>query len=102
MAHGPTIRSPPPRFPIPSANLKLLGDALGRFGFADRWSFYDHDHSAYIGMSRERCHQLLAEADAVINLCGATFPREEHQAARMVYLETDPGLMQIKLAAARP
>jgi glycosyl transferase family 1 len=84
--------------PDPSGNLKLLGDVLGRFGFGDRWSFYDHEHATYIGLSRERCHQLLAEADAVINLCGATFPREEHQSARMVYLETDPGLMQIKLA----
>ncbi|HTT76893.1 MAG TPA: glycosyltransferase [Candidatus Binataceae bacterium] len=84
--------------PDPSSNLKLLNDALARFGFADRWSFYDHVHSAYLGMSRARCLQLLAEADAVINLCGATFPREEHRAARMVYLETDPGLMQIKLA----
>jgi hypothetical protein len=84
--------------PDPSTNLELLNTALGRFGFADRWSFYDDVRSAYIGMSRERCRQLLAEADAVINLCGATFPREEHQSARMVYLETDPGLLHIKLS----
>jgi Glycosyl transferases group 1 len=84
--------------PDPSANLKLLGDALGRFGFADRWSFYDVVRSTYVGMSRARCRALLAEADAVINLCGATLPREEHEGARMVYLETDPGLMQVKLA----
>lgn len=82
----------------PSSNLKLLAGALGRFGFGDRWAFFDHEHDTYIGMTRERCHQLLAGADAVINLCGATFPREEHRGARMVYLETDPGLMQIQLS----
>jgi hypothetical protein len=53
-------------------------------------------------MSRERCFDLLREADAVINLCGATLPREEHLAARMVYLETDPGLMHVKLAHHDP
>jgi len=82
----------------PSGNLKLLASVLGQFGFGDRWAFFDHEHDTYVGMSRERCHQLLAGADAVINLCGATFPREEHHNARMVYLETDPGPMQIELS----
>src|SRR5207253_5400630 len=53
----------------------------------------------HIGMSGERCRELLRESDAVVNLCGATDPREEHAKSRcMVYLETDPGSFQVKLA----
>jgi hypothetical protein len=47
-------------------------------------------------MGRERSLRLLAEADAVINLCAATRPREEHLRTRcLVYLETDPGSFQV-------
>ena len=54
-------------------------------------------------MSSERCLELLREADAVVNLCGATEPREEHERSRcMVYLETDPGVLQLELARKIP
>ncbi|HZO81295.1 MAG TPA: hypothetical protein VFB33_06330 [Candidatus Binataceae bacterium] len=89
--------------PDPAPNLKLLTGVLGRFGFADRWSFLDAERGEYLGMGRERTHRLLAEADAVINLCAATEPREEHLRARcMVYLETDPGVFQARYAAGDP
>ena len=80
-------------------NVKLVGDALDRFGFAGKWSFLDPASEQHIGMSGEQCRELLRESDAVINLCGATDPREEHAKSRcMVYLETDPGVFQVKLA----
>jgi hypothetical protein len=87
----------------PSGNLKMLASALERYGFADRWAFLDSVRDEYIGMPRERCLQLLAEADAVINLCGATRPREEHLRNRcLVYLETDPGIVEVACAAGEP
>ncbi len=47
--------------------------------------------------------ELFREADAVINLCGATEPREEHERSRcLVYLETDPGVFQLELARKIP
>ncbi len=86
-----------------TTNLRLLSSALERFGFADRWAFLDPDRGEYLGMGRERCHRLLAEADAVINLCAATRPREEHLRTRcLVYLETDPGVFQAHYAARDP
>jgi hypothetical protein len=82
-----------------SHNVARVGGALDRFGFAGRWSFHDSVTKQHIGMRRERCHELLSEADAIINLCGATDPREEHAKNRcLVYLETDPGILQVKLA----
>ncbi len=53
-------------------------------------------------MSAARCRELLKDADAVINLCIATKPREEHHSCRrLVYLETDPGPFQVSLGARR-
>jgi hypothetical protein len=82
----------------PSQNLQWLSATLGRFGFGDRWAFFDTRTHDYLGMSRAQCLELLSDADAVINLCGATEPREEHQRCRcLVYLQTDPGKMQVQL-----
>ncbi len=86
--------------PDPTANLKLLGAALERYGFGDRWSFLDAERGEYLGMGRERTHRLLAEADAVVNLCAATEPRDEHLRSRcMIYLETDPGPFEVRYAS---
>jgi hypothetical protein len=87
----------------PSRNLKVLGGVLERYGFGGRWAFFDSVKDDYVGMSHERCMELIRDADAVINLCGATEPREEHQRSRcLVYLETDPGVVQLELARKIP
>jgi hypothetical protein len=99
--HGAWVYDPRKQAAVadPTANLKILVAVLGRFGFGDRWAFYDGEARSYLGMSRERCDALLAEADAVINLCGATRPRDEHRRSRcMMYLQTDPGIAQAELA----
>ncbi len=89
--------------PDSSRNVRALHGVLERFGFGDRWAFFDSESERYVGMSRERCAQLMREADAVINLCGATRPREEHRALRcLVYLQTDPGVFQVSLATGDP
>ena len=49
-------------------------------------------------MAKERMPEVDRESDAVINLCGASEPREEHRARpMMVYLETDPGVFQVAM-----
>jgi len=81
-------------------NLKLVIPALERYGFGGRWGFLDPASGEYMGMTRDQCRSLLREADAVFNLCIATKPREEHESCRkLVYLETDPGPFQVKVAA---
>jgi hypothetical protein len=84
-------------------NLKLVVPVLDRFGFSDKWAFLDPASEKYVGMNESRCAALLREADAAINLCGASNPREEHIASRcLVYLETDPGSFQVKLDRRDP
>jgi Glycosyl transferases group 1 len=98
--YDPTIESSTPN---PLRNLKVLDAVLERYGFGGRWAFLDSVKEEYVGMSRERCMDLFRDADAVINLCGATEPGEEHERSRcLVYLESDPGVFQLELSRKIP
>jgi hypothetical protein len=89
--------------PDPTNNLKRLDAVLTRFDFGGRWAFLDSVREEYVGMTRARCFELLRESDFVVNLCGATEPRDEHRAAKsLIYLETDPGVFQLELKRKIP
>jgi hypothetical protein len=84
-------------------NLAFLREAMERHGFADRWAYWDAINDVYHGLSRERAHALYAEADGLINLCGATRLREEHLRCPVrIMVDTDPVYEQIKYATADP
>jgi hypothetical protein len=96
-AHAKTIS------PNSANNLKLVGGVLDRFGFAGRWGFRDPITKDYVGMAKDKCLKLIRESDAVINLCGASEPREEHFASPlMIYIETDPGVFQVQIERGDP
>lgn len=99
------VYDPVTQMPVADAepNLKLVGPVLDRFGFRGKWAFLDPASEKYVGMDDSHCAALLRDADAVINLCGASNPCEEHIANKcLVYLETDPGLLQAKLDRCDP
>jgi hypothetical protein len=103
--HSAAVYDPLVGSPVrdPTSNLRGLAAVLERWGFGGRWSFLDSVREEYVGMTRERCFELLREADGVINLCGATELRDEHRSSRcLVYLETDPGLFQFDLQRKIP
>jgi hypothetical protein len=84
-------------------NLAYLADAMARHGLGERWAYWDAINDVYHGLSRERVRALYAEADALINLCGATQLREEHLRCPIrVMIDTDPVYEQIKYAKADP
>jgi hypothetical protein len=70
-----------------------LASVAERFGLADRWayrrSFRDRE---WLGPIRSRVEPLLAQADAVLNVAGATRARtkEALEIGRLVYYGTDP------------
>jgi hypothetical protein len=87
----------------PGYNLAYLRGAMERHGLAGRWSYWDAINDVYHGLSRERVAALYREADALINLCGATRLREEHLACPVrIMIDTDPVYEQIKYAKADP
>ena len=86
----------------PTRNLTVVTTALARHGFRGSVGFRDKS-GEYLGISTAECIRLLRDADAVINLCGALDPAEEHANARcLIYLGTDPGQFQVKLQQRDP
>jgi hypothetical protein len=87
----------------PTYNVACLRQALERFGFGDRWAYWDMVHDAYYGLSCARVRALYERADVILNLCGATRPRAEHRRGRcLLYVETDPVFEQIRAARGEP
>jgi hypothetical protein len=82
-------------------NVASLRRIMDRYGFGHRWAYWDAPRDAYHGLSRDRVETLYAEADGIINLCGATKLREEHLRCPVrIMIETDPIYEQIKYAKA--
>jgi hypothetical protein len=83
----------------PTYNVACLQQALGRFGFGDRWVYWDMHNNTYYGLSHAQLQALYERADVILNLCGATPPRTEHKRRGcLVYVETDPVFEQIRVA----
>jgi hypothetical protein len=84
-------------------NVAYLRAAMERHGLAGRWAYWDAINDVHYGLSRAEVHSLYANADALINLCGATRLREEHLRCRKrIMIDTDPVYEQIKYAKADP
>jgi hypothetical protein len=84
-------------------NVAYLRDAMERHGLGGRWAYWDAINDIYHGLSRERVRALYGEANALINLCGATQLREEHLACPVrIMIDTDPIYEQIKYASGDP
>jgi hypothetical protein len=82
-------------------NVGYLRAAMERHGFAGRWAYWDAINDVYHGLAREKVHRLYAEADGLINLCGATQLRDEHLRCPVrIMIDTDPVYEQIKYAKA--
>lgn len=87
--------------PDATNNLNAVVPVLEAHGFKDRWGFRGNypDGKCY-GLTEEKILRLYREADAFLNVTGAQEIREEHLACRRrIYLETDPVVSQIKIAA---
>jgi hypothetical protein len=99
--HGNWISNPVDRSDSPDEPRLIIGDVMKEFGFDGRWICRgDQIAPGYTfgGMSKERLSKLYSEAEAIINVTGAHFiEKDQLQCPRRVYLETDPGIPQIRL-----
>ena len=87
-----------------AAAAAYLDDVMRRFDFAGRWAYHAlHENDRCYGLSEEELGRLYREAELIINLFGGTVPLPEHtETGRLVYLETDPGDIQIELHDGLP
>jgi hypothetical protein len=72
---------------------------LRRFDLGDHWAFHGlHDDGRCYGMNESQLRDLYRSAELIINLHGGTVPSPEHlNGGRLVYLETDPVTLEIRL-----
>ena len=80
---------------------QLLDRLSGEFEFKDRWAFcarFLPDELPTAGLSLEKIRQLYRDADAILNVCGTQeFNDDLLKSDRILYMESDPGVEQIKV-----
>src|SRR5262245_36885925 len=77
-----------------------LARVAAGFGISERWGYRrSYGDKAWLGPVGGRGADLLAHADAVLNIAGATRLAEEGlRAERLVYVGTDPGAHDLGFA----
>ncbi|XHR30759.1 MAG: glycosyltransferase [Chthoniobacteraceae bacterium] len=79
---------------------EVLGKLAAQFGFEGRWGYcarFLPDHPC-AGLQKKEIVQLYKDADAILNVCGSQeFNEDLLQSDRILYVESDPGVEQIKV-----
>src|SRR2546430_4409062 len=79
---------------------KLLARLANQFDFKNRWSFCARylPELRTVGLPLRKIRQLYKSADAILNVCGAQEFNDDLLASdRILYIESDPGVEQIKV-----
>jgi hypothetical protein len=79
---------------------KILAQLAKDFGFEKRWGYCARylPKNPTAGLSLKKIQQLYREADAILNICGAQeFNDDLLKSDRILYIESDPGVEQIKI-----
>jgi hypothetical protein len=79
---------------------RLLEGLAREFEFQNRWAFCARylPGNPTAGLRLKRIRQLYREADAILNICGAQeFNDDLLVSDRILYIESDPGVEQIKI-----
>jgi hypothetical protein len=79
---------------------QLLERTAREFDFRGRWAFCARylKGNPTAGLALKRIRQLYRDADAVLNICGAQELNDDiAEAKRPIYVESDPGVEQIKV-----
>ena len=79
---------------------KILDRLAREFDFKNRWAFCARylKETPTIGLPLKKIRQLYREADAILNICGTQeFNDDLLKSDRIIYVESDPGVEQIKI-----
>ncbi len=79
---------------------KLLDRLSREFNFRNRWAFCARylKGNPTAGLPLKKIRQLYREADAILNICGTQeFNDDLLKSDRILYIESDPGVEQIKI-----
>jgi hypothetical protein len=79
---------------------KTLSRLAREFGFENRWGFCARylKSKPTAGLTLKKIRQLYRNADAIFNICGTQeFNDDLLKSDRIIYIESDPGVEQIKI-----
>jgi hypothetical protein len=79
---------------------KILSRLASEFDFKNRWAYCARylKKTPTAGLSLKKIRQLYHHANAVLNICGAQeFNEDLLKSDRIIYVESDPGVEQIKI-----
>ncbi|HVI82286.1 MAG TPA: hypothetical protein VM717_06040 [Chthoniobacterales bacterium] len=79
---------------------KILNQLAGQFDFKNRWAFCARylKENPTAGLPLTKIRQLYREADGILNICGTQEFNDDLLASnRIIYVESDPGVEQIKI-----
>jgi hypothetical protein len=81
-------------------SLRFIADTLRRIGMEESWAYRDGLTDQWYGLSKSQVDNLLSHALCAVNLCGASHPDTLtfRPCGKLLYLETDPVLFQVRLA----
>src|SRR6266852_6901242 len=82
---------------------KVLNRLAGEFDFKNRWAFCARylRKNPTAGLPFKKIRQLYRDADAILNICGTQeFNDDLLKSDRIIYVESDPGVEQIKIDQA--
>jgi len=83
----------------PGYTLAYLQRVLDSFGLGQRWAHRAaYADGAWHGPLASKAEELLASADAVLNITGSTTPEDIRIPCRLVYMGTDPVLPELRVA----
>ena len=99
--HGNWVEDPKTASADPEKPRMVVEEVMQAYGFENRWICRGDQISpghTFGGMSYKQLCKLYGEAEAIINVTGAHLVEDEMmQCPRRVYVESDPGIPQIKL-----
>jgi hypothetical protein len=79
---------------------KVLGQLARDFDFKNHWAYCARylPSNPTAGLRLQKVRQLYREADAILNICGTQEFNDDLLASdRILYIESDPGVEQIKI-----
>jgi hypothetical protein len=86
----------------PRYTVSYIARLMAWCGLPDRWAYRCTATGTTFGLPEAQVSRVFEQADALVNLTGATVLRDQHLRVPVrIYLETDPVLPQVEVAQAR-
>jgi hypothetical protein len=85
-----------------SENVGHLAGVMARFGLERRWAYRDAPRGQWYGLPDAQRRAVLESAELLLNVSGTLeHPERYRSIPRLVYIDTDPVVTQVKIATAR-